>query len=70
MMDEIITKIQFESLHLHIYKRYSADEEQKQKQLADTLKTKTKLLKELRMLVKDWPYVPFCAEALLDDLHE
>nr|AGQ20174.1 AsIV-cont00057-ORF1 [Apophua simplicipes ichnovirus] len=65
-MDRIITHIQFESLHLRIYKRCLQGDEQKIA-LATTLEKKNKYLKDLRKLVKNWPYVPMCAAALLED---
>lgn len=59
-------RIQYHYFYLQKYKRENKDDPKRKAEIEDTEMTKNKLMGQLRELVEKWPYVPLCAENLLD----
>lgn len=67
-MDYYITRFHYESHQLRRYKRTNKHDVNTLREMEDTVKTKRKLIDDLRDLTKAWDYVPMCAADLLEPL--
>lgn len=67
-MDDCVTRIHYEIHQLRRYKHNNKRDAYTLHQIEDTVKTKRKLIADLRDLTQAWDYIPMCVADLLEPL--